>query len=102
MAEKKKYYIESSHDVFETGHDGDGKAVNFYTLSAILDASDIEQAIKKYCDEVLYFDDYPEAGDWSGAVIVDLQGNQIKYSEDADYPQFSEYYILKVYECTRL
>ena len=56
MNTKNKYYIESFHDVFIDDYkEGEGKQVNNYNLSAIIDAENVTEAIKKYFDKELFF-----------------------------------------------
>ena len=74
----KKFFIESSHDIFEDDwQKGEGREINFFKLSAMIDAKTKEKAIVKYYDEVL---NYTYSGNY----------NQDSVTVDKDYIELNE------------
>ena len=78
-----KYYVESNHEAFEASYEnGEGKLITNYTVNSNVEANSIDEAIKKYFEECLFWEYESEYADKDGdvlrySVLVDENQNEV-------------------------
>jgi hypothetical protein len=105
MEKDKKFYIISTHDVYEDDWlNGEGKEVNFYVLSAIIDAETVEKAVEKYYDSILF---YTYCGyENQDSIIVDRDNVELSKSQLVDWREgklkgYVNNFKLEIWECKK-
>jgi hypothetical protein len=83
MENLQKYFIQSSHEIFEYSYnDGEGKNVNFYKNEAQILAPSPIEALEKYTSKVLYYSldaedlDHENTGIFYANFLVDNENLQ--------------------------
>lgn len=83
MENQQKYFIQSSHDVFEYSYEnGEGKNINFYKMEAQILAGSPIEALEKYSSRILGYEldaeniDHENTGIFYANFLVDKDNLQ--------------------------
>ncbi len=108
-----KYYIESWHEIYQDNFkEGEVAHVNSYSMSAMIEADSIKEALAKYYEKILLYDFYPAAVviddcRFTDATNLNENGEEPSESELQDFRDgiidlLIDYFVIEVSELHKL